>query len=93
MLSPHKISVDEIEGFLAKCYVECASATTADKTRRKRFGRSGTGLYLVERCDLAERIDILCPQIRWVLEEVGGWHPVYCGTDIVEAVRRYNEMN
>jgi hypothetical protein len=86
MSRPHKISVAEMETFLASHYVEAASATTVDQTQRKRFGRSGTGLYLVERRYLETS------KIQWSLEEVGEWQPIYAGPDLAEAVRMYNGL-
>lgn len=77
MSRPHKINVSEIRAYLEAHVLEVASATTADRTQRKRLLRKGSATIIVDRRYLVERE----PQV------------VYEGTDLDEAIRVYNSLS
>ncbi len=77
MSRPHKIDAAEIASYLEAHVLEVASATTADRTQRKRLLRKGGSTLIVDRRYLVERE----PQV------------IYTGTDLEEAVRVYNSLS
>lgn len=77
MSGSHKVDALEMGRFFESHTVVGASATTVDRTQRKRLSCRGGITFVVD---------------RYFAGEDNGWQELYAGPDLAYATRLYNDL-